>query len=117
MHAYLYSKYSSDPAYGKTKFDDAFNKFQAEIKREKPYLDQDSEHKNMAENWIELLATELQNLHENQGDSYNRFWNVMKDCGIVINDHNKNIYYKSLAWEGLENTNAYIKMEPTLKKK
>ena len=102
MHAYVYSKYSGDDKYGKSTFDEAFDKFQKEIKREHPYLGEEAEHKYMAETWIKTMAEELHRLHQTQTENYNFVWE-----NVDISDNDKKLFYEGMAWRGLENTEAY----------
>lgn len=112
MHAYVYSKYSADSLYGKSTFDEAFDKFQKQIEREQPYLGVEAEHKYMAENWIKTMAEELHRLHQTQTENYDKFWKNMEGRdGIDIN--NKLLFYEALSWQGLENTEAYKNINST----
>lgn len=106
MHAYVYSAFSGDAKYGISTFDEAFNKFEAMIKREHPNLTGDEEHRYMAENWVKKMTQELERLHQTQKLSYDEFWKEAgKYTGIGI--QKKNLFYEVLAWEGLENTEAF----------
>ena len=78
------------------------NKFEAEIKREHPYLGEETEHKYMAETWIKTMAEELHRLHQTQTENYNFVWE-----NVDISDNDKKLFYEGMAWRGLENTEAY----------
>ena len=76
------------------------------IKREHPNLTGDEEHRYMAENWVKKMTQELERLHQTQKLSYDEFWKEAgKYTGIGI--QKKNLFYEVLAWEGLENTEAF----------
>lgn len=112
MHAYIHSYlYTKDPKIKTTTLDKDFDTY-------KETLEQGSsgaqEHNFMAENWVDTLAQELMKLHQTQ-ENYNRFWEIMKDRGVDI--ANKDIYYKALAWQGLEKTHVYSSLDKNDKAK
>ena len=109
MHAYIHSYlYTSNRTLKTTTLDKDFNEYSWLVQGGS----QDVEHNFMAQNWVTTLTQELMKLHQTQ-DNYERVWTELIARGL--NGNNRVTFYESLAWKGLEGTNAYKSLTPEKK--
>lgn len=99
LHAYIHAYGSvENPSYGETSLDMAWE----------DYVRGSDQHEEMAIREVNNIAQELERLHKQTSD-YNKIWGMDENKGYVESD--RKLFYERLAWEGLEKTAAYQRLD------